>query len=96
MAQRFDQEFRDQAVQMALEKKISRKKLAADLGIGASTLMSWISAYRKGQKIVSGESSEQKEIRRLKKENEILREERDILKKAMAIFSSPKKRGSLL
>ena len=96
MAQIFDQEFREQAVQMALEKKVSQKQLAEDLGIGKSTLAKWISSYRKGHQISSGESPEQKEIRRLKRENDVLREERDILKKAMAIFSSPKKRGSLL
>ena len=90
MAQTFDQEFREHAVKMALEKRLTQKQLAADLGIGKSTLTSWIAAYKKGQKIVSGESPEQKEIRRLKKENDILREERDILKKAMAIFSSLK------
>ena len=94
MAQIFDQEFRDNAVKMALEKKVTQKQLAEDLGIGKSTLTSWIGAYKKGHKVVSGESPEQKEIRRLKRENDVLREERDILKKAMAIFSSPKKRGS--
>ena len=96
MGQTFDQEFRDNAVRMALEKKISQKKLADDLGIGKSTLSSWIASYKKGRKIVSGESSEQKEIRRLKRSLEIVTEERDILKKAMAIFSCSKKRGSLL
>ncbi len=37
MVQVFDQEFREQAVQMALEKKVSQKQLATDLGIGKST-----------------------------------------------------------
>ena len=96
MTQMFDQEFRDNAVKMALEKKVSQKQLAKDLGIGPSTLAKWISLYRKGHKIASGESPEQKEIRRLKRELDVVQEERDILKKAMAIFSSPKKRGSLL
>lgn len=96
MSQQFDQEFRDSAVRMALEKKASQTQLAQDLGIGKSTLSNWIKAYKKGQKVISGESPEQKEIRRLKRSLEIVTEERDILKKAMAIFSSPKKRDSLL
>jgi transposase len=96
MKQKFDQEFRDNAVKMALERKVSQKQLAEDLGVGKSTLAKWISAYRKGHKVASGESPEQKEIRQLKRELDVLREERDILKKAMAIFSCPKKRGSLL
>jgi transposase len=96
MQKQYDQEFRDNAVRLALEKKMKLSELAKDLGIGRSTLNKWISGYRKGQPISSGLSSEQKEINRLQKENEILREERDILKKAMAIFSCPQKRGSLL
>lgn len=96
MYQRFDEEFREQAVKMALEKKIPQKQIAEDLGVARSTLTGWIQAYKKGNPIVSGESPEQKEIRKLKRENEVLREERDILKKAMAIFSCPKKRDSLL
>jgi transposase len=96
MAQTFDQEFRDNAVKMALERKIPIKQLAEDLGIGKSTLTRWIAMYRKGGRITSGESPEQKEIRRLKRSLEVITEERDILKKAMAIFSCPKKRGSLL
>lgn len=96
MHQQFDQEFRDNAVRLALEKKMKLNDLASDLGIGRSTLNKWISNYRKGQPISSGLSPEQKEIKRLQRENEILKEERDILKKAMAIFSSPQKRGSLL
>ncbi len=96
MYKQFDQEFRDNAVRLALEKKIKLNDLAKDLGIGRSTLNKWISNHRKGQMITSGLSPEQKEIKRLQRENEILKEERDILKKAMAIFSSPQKRGSIL
>jgi transposase-like protein len=46
--------------------------------------------YRRDQPISSGLTPEQKEIKKLQIENEILKEERNILKKAMAIFSSPK------
>jgi transposase len=96
MYRQFDQDFRDNAVRLALEKKIKLSDLVKDLGIGRSTLNKWMSKYRKGHPISSGLSPEQKEIKRLQRENEILKEERDILKKAMAIFSSPQKRSSLL
>ncbi len=39
MQKKFDQEFREQAVKLALEKKISQKELAKDLGIARSTLV---------------------------------------------------------
>ncbi|MBS0648069.1 MAG: transposase [Verrucomicrobia bacterium] len=96
MYKQFDQEFRDNAICLALEKKVKLNDLAKDLGIGRSTLNKWMSQHRKGHPISSGLTPEQKEIKRLQRENEILKEERDILKKAMAIFSSPQKRGSLL
>lgn len=96
MYKQFDQEFRDNAVRLALEKKIKLNNLAKDLGIGRSTLNKWMSNYRKGHPVSSGLSPEQKELKRLQKENEILKEERDILKKAMAIFSSPVRKNSLL
>ncbi len=62
MAQTFDQKFRDNAVRMALEKKILHKQLAIDLGIGKSTLASWITAYKKGKRVISGETSAQKAV----------------------------------
>ena len=96
MRQKFDQEFKEQAVKMAIEKKIPVTRLALDLGVGKSTLNKWVSTYKRGDQISSGLTAEQKEIKRLKRENEVLKEERDILKKAMAIFSCPKKRNSLL
>jgi len=83
-------------VRLALEEKVKLNDLAKDLNIGRSTLNKWMSKHRKGHPISSGLTPEQKEIKRLQRENEILKEEHNILKKAMAIFSSPQKRGSLL
>lgn len=96
MRQKFDQEFRNYAVELALEKKISLKQLADDLGIGLSTLKKWTAYYKQGLPISSGLTPDQKAIKRLEHENAILKEERDILKKAMAIFSSPQKKNSFL
>lgn len=96
MYKHFDQEFKDNAIRLALEKKVKLNDLARDLGIGRSTLNKWMSQYRKGQPVSSGLTPEQKEIKRLQRENEILQEERDILKKAMAIFSFPQRRSSPL
>lgn len=46
MYQQFDQEFKDNAVRLALQKKIKLNDLAKDLGIGRSTLSKWITNYR--------------------------------------------------
>jgi transposase len=85
--QKFDQEFKQNAVKLALEKG-NVKQIAQDLGVGKSTLDKWVSQYRSGLLKSGGISPEQEEIRRLRREVNILRQERDILKKAMSIFSS--------
>ena len=51
------------------------------------TLASWITKYAEGPKKVDGGEFVSEEIRRLRKENEELRMERDILKKATAFFA---------
>ena len=75
-------EFRKDAVRIALTSGLSRKQIAEDLGVGMSTLNKWITAHRDTD-VVSQEDRELAiENERLRRENRILREERDILKKA--------------
>ncbi|WP_417822340.1 transposase [Terasakiella sp.] len=75
-------EFRREAVQLALTSGLSRKQVAADLGLGMSTLNKWV-AQHKHDDLMSGPHDDlHKELARLRKENRILKEEREILKKA--------------
>jgi transposase len=62
--------------------------VADDLGVGYSTLDRWIGRHRDQSASVSvvGESPAD-ELKRLRRENQILREEREILKKATAFFA---------
>ena len=73
-------EFRKDAVRIALTSGLSRKQIADDLGVGMSTLNKWITAHRETGLL----SPEDRELalgnERLRRENRILREERDILK----------------
>jgi transposase len=64
------------------------RKLGRDLGIGLSTLVRWIGRSRDRHAVdpVAAESDVTAELKRLRRENEILRQERDILKKATAFF----------
>ena len=72
-------EFRKDAVRIALTSGLSRKQIAEDLGVGMSTLNKWITAHRDTD-VVSKEDRELAlENERLRRENRILREERDIL-----------------
>ena len=80
-------EFRKDAVRIALTSGLSRKQIADDLGVGMSTLNKWITAHRDTE-VVSVEDRELAlENEQLRRENRILREERDILKKATAYFA---------
>ena len=83
-------EFRQEAVRVALTSGLTRKQVAADFGVGFSTLSSWIQQDRKNPEKPSARSDLEREIAELRKENRLLREERDILKKATVFFASQK------
>jgi transposase len=86
----FTQEFRDEAVRLAQTSGRSRRAVAADLGIGVSTLRSWIDARRDRemeQPPPDRHEDMAAELKRLRRENEVLRQERDILKRATAFFA---------
>ena len=75
-------EFRKDAVRIALTSGLTRRQVADDLGVGMSTLNKWITAHRDTD-VVSKEDLElAKENDRLRRENRLLKEEREILKKA--------------
>jgi transposase len=61
-------EFRHDAVRIALTSGLTRKQVADDLGFGMSTLNQWITAYR-GSGVVSNEDLS------LAQENDRLRRE---------------------
>jgi transposase len=87
---RFTQEFQDEAVRLAQTSGRSRREIAQDLGIGLSTLRHWID--RRSERQIEhppedGQEDMAAELRRLRRENEILRQEREILKKATAFFA---------
>ena len=86
---RFTKEFQDEAVRLALTSGRSRRAIAADLGVGLSTLRHWID--RREREIDAPPEERQEdmaaELKRLRRENEILRQEREILKKATAFFA---------
>lgn len=79
-------EFRDEAVRLVLTSGRSVIQVAGDLGIGKSTLGKWVARYREAE-LLSGPDDVQKELARLRRENDILRQERDLLKKATAFFA---------
>jgi transposase len=87
---RFTQDFQDEAVRLAETSGRSRREIAQDLGIGLSTLRHWIDRRRERQIEQPPQDRQEDvaaELKRLRRENEILRQERDILKRATAFFA---------
>lgn len=93
MGQTFGKTFKLEAVRLVQTSGKSMRQLAEDLGVSLSALSRWCQdAATQGDQAFVGSGHQQpeaEELRRLRRENEILRQERDILKKALAIFSHP-------
>lgn len=92
-ARTYAKEFKSNAVALYKEGGKSYQAVADSLGVPCATLVGWVKA-----KEISGDSAfpgkghltaEDERFRALERENERLRRERDILKKALAIFSLP-------
>jgi transposase len=86
---RYTEEFKAEAVQLARSSpERSIRQLAYELGIADQTLRNWIGQAQVDAGEREGLSTqEREELRRLRRENKVLREEREILKKAAAFFA---------
>lgn len=86
-------EFKLEAIRLAQQPERTTAQVADELGIGRSTLTHWLREYQqKGGAAFPGHgrpalTPQEAEIQRLKRELEITRQERDILKKATAFFA---------
>jgi transposase len=88
---RYPEEFRREAVQLALSTNDSRAAVARRLGVNETTLRNWVAAQlaeeARQADPLAVTASEFEELRRLRKENAELRTEREILRKAAAYFA---------
>jgi transposase len=87
----FTPEFKSEAVRLVLSTGRPNHVVASELGIGSSTLGKWVAAAKEADLLSGPHSDAAKELARLRKENEILRQERDLLKKAAAFFAKDQK-----
>ena len=98
MPRLYDREFKMEAVRMASEPGVTAREVERRLGIGQGVLSRWKRQLREsGDKAFPGKGhlpAQEEKVRRLKRECERLRRERDILKKAVAIFSTDPHRYS--
>ncbi len=88
---KYDAQFKKETVRLMVQGGRKITDLARDMGIHANVLRKWRQQYLKNSEHafpgIGRLKPEDEEIRRLKKELTDVREERDILKKALAIFS---------
>jgi transposase len=87
----FDRAFKVEAVRLVTEEKRRVAEVARELDIQANLLHRWIRELSdEGNGAFPGkghQTAEQEELRRLRRELAEVREERDILKKAISVFS---------
>ncbi|MEN9572333.1 MAG: hypothetical protein RL514_188 [Verrucomicrobiota bacterium] len=86
----FDEPFKRDAVALALTGDKPQEQLAKELGICAKSLRDWTKLY--GPPLPSHSAAVlEVELRTLRRENEHLRAQRDILKKRWASLSNPRR-----
>lgn len=87
----YSRQFKEDAVRLVTDKQVPVAQVAHDLGVHENTIYKWTRLYRadpEGAFPGKGRVKPQdEEFRKLQRENDILKEEREILKKALAIFS---------
>ena len=82
----YEEDFKKMVVELYENHTVTGAEITREYGIGSSTLYKWVKQYGKIE-TPEGEVTNNKEIKKLKKEINDLRIENEILKKAMAIFT---------
>lgn len=90
----YSREFKLETLRLLRSSGKTKADLERELGLYPGQIRLWEKAFnRKGENVEQAfpgtghQSDAEAELRQLRRENEILRQERDILKKAVAIFS---------
>ena len=87
----YSDEFKRNALELAETSDKSDAQIERDLGMSSGLLSQWRKRHKASEESNGLELSEvaqlKAELKRLKRENEVLTQERDILKKAVTIFS---------
>ena len=81
----FTDEFKSMIAELVLSGR-SVKEVADEYSLSQSTIRGWVN--KKAPIEVEGNTTNLEEILKIKKENARLKEENEILKKAMAIFAT--------
>lgn len=92
---KYNREFKVEAVKLLEESGKSSSQVEEELGISRGCLSRWqreMRSEKNGMRVFPGNgNARDEELARLRKELAIVKEEREILRKAVAIFSKPTK-----
>jgi transposase len=90
----YTREFKEETIQLVLNRGMSVSQVSKDLEIGSELIYSWIRKYKSDpENSFPGKGRlkpEDEKLRKLERELADVKEERDILKKAISIFSRTK------
>ena len=86
---RFNKNFKQEAVELWQQSGKTGAEIAAELGIRANNLYNWAKQRERHQPVASNPRDLAAENTLLRRENERLRQQRDILKKTLGILSEP-------
>lgn len=95
----YTSEFKQEAVQLSKESGKSLAQVARELGVRAELLRKWKRQVEQGGELMGAAvfpgqgklAPQEEEVRRLRREVETLRQERDFLKRAAAYFAKESK-----
>ena len=87
MATSYTDEFRRDAVRIAVTSGLTRPQVSSDLGVGLSTLNKWVYKHQHDALMSGPHEDVERENERLRKEVRLLREKREVLKKAAIFFA---------
>lgn len=89
----YSQEFKLEAVNLSNQADVSVVQIARELGISAKLLYRWRSELKEsGEQAFPGKGKPRdEELYELRRELERVKQERDILKKAMSVFARDEK-----
>lgn len=91
MSKNFKPEFRQEVAELVLDKNYSIREAAEAMSVGKSTVDKWVRLLKKERNGETDQkmpiSEELRRIKELEKENQKLKLEKEILKKATALFA---------
>jgi len=90
MSRKYTAEFKQEAVKLVTEHEYSQAEAGRRLGVSDKNINRWVLDSKKIKPLKSEKLTAEQELKQLRKENALLRMEKEILKKAAAFFANEK------